>query len=203
MTVEQTGMIMDILTAAYPRFYATTGDQNRTNAVVLWASMFQDDDVNVVTAAVKSLIASDTKGFPPHIGAVKEQVRRIMHQGEITPQEAWGLVAKAVRNGLYGSREEFDALPPDVRKIVGSANVLREWAMVDSETLHSVISSNFQRSYKIRQERSRELQTMPSDVKHLICSIAKRMELEPHHGEEDGIGANGEPSASKAKREVT
>jgi len=76
VTREETIGIMAILRGAYPNFYRDMSKQEALDVVDLWADMFRDDDANVVGAAVKSLIASDTKGYPPHIGAVKAQVQK-------------------------------------------------------------------------------------------------------------------------------
>ena len=75
MTRQETGIIMDILTAAYPRFYSSTTGPDMRNAIKLWADMFAHDEVALVAAAVKSVIESDEKGFPPTIGQVKAKLR--------------------------------------------------------------------------------------------------------------------------------
>ena len=64
----------------------------------------------------------------------------------MTAQEAWNLVARAIRNSGYESRKEYDNLPPDIQRLVGSPEQLRDWAMMDSSTVHSVVASNFQRA---------------------------------------------------------
>ena len=148
MTRQETGIIMDILTAAYPRFYSSTTGPDMRNAIKLWADMFAHDEVALVAAAVKSVIESDEKGFPPTIGQVKAKLRLLTAKPEMTEAEAWGLVARAIRNGLYGAEEDFEKFPPVVQRIVGSPNTLREWARMDTETVHSVVSSNVQRSYR-------------------------------------------------------
>lgn len=177
MTRQETGIIMDVLTTAYPRFYAGKIAPDMRQTMNLWAEMFAEDDVTVVAAAVKALIATDDEGFPPHIGAVKARIRKITQPQAMTPAEARSLVAKAVRNSLYESQEEFDRLPSDIRSLVGSPNQLRDWAMMDSETLHSVVASNFQKSYTMRKTQEREYQALPSDVKSMIGGLAERMEL--------------------------
>lgn len=174
MTLEETGTIMDVLRTAYPRFYAGKDAPDPAMSLKLWAEMFRDDDVALVAAAVKSLIQSDTNGFPPHIGAVKEKLRLLTSDGELAEIEAWGLVSTAVRNSLYGSREEFEKLPSVLRRLVGSPAQLREWAMMDSEMLHSVVSSNFMRSYKVVLSRERELAMLPPDVKALVGRIGTK-----------------------------
>ena len=177
MTRQETGIIMDILATAYPRFYAGPDAPDPEKAVALWAEMFAEDDVAVVAAAVKALIATDDKGFPPHIGAVKAKVRQITQPSGMTPQEAWNLVAKAIRNSAYDSREEYDKLPREVQRLVGSPNQLRDWALMDSETVHSVVASNFQRSFSIRQKADNDFKALPRDVQAMIGSVSERMAL--------------------------
>ena len=178
MTIEETGIIMDILTTAYPRFYSGPNAPDMMKTLTLWAEMFARDDVALVAAAVKALIESDSKGFPPHIGAVKEKLRLISAGDEMTEAEAWGIVAKALRNSAYGSREEFDKFPPVIKRIVGSPSQLREWSMMDSETVHSVVASNFLRSYKAIAQREKELAKLPPDVKALVGKLADAKKIE-------------------------
>lgn len=177
MTRQETGIIMDILATAYPRFYAGPDAPDPEKAVALWAEMFAEDDVAVVAAAVKALIATDDKGFPPHIGAVKAKVRQITQPSGMTPQEAWNLVAKAIRNSAYDSREEYDKLPKDIQRLVGSPNQLRDWALMDSDTVHSVVASNFQRSFSTRQKADNDFKALPRDVQAMIGTVAERMAL--------------------------
>lgn len=194
MTAEQTGIIMDILTTAYPRFYTGPDAPDMGQTLMLWAEMFREDDVAIVAAAVKALIASDEKGFPPHIGAVKKYIRVLTDTDEMTELEAWRCVAKAIRNSTYGAKEEFKKLPPIVKKLVGSPEQLRTWGMMDSDTVHSVVSSNFQRSYKIAATREREFAKLPQDVKDIVQQIAdsKRMEALPESKEEPNKKADKE-----------
>ena len=177
MTRQETGIIMDILATAYPRFYAGPDAPDPEKAVALWAEMFAEDDVAIVAAAVKALIATDDKGFPPHIGAVKAKVRQITQPSGMTPQEAWNLVAKAIRNSAYESREEYDKLPKDIQRLVGSPNQLRDWALMDSDTVHSVVASNFQRSFSARQKADNDFKALPRDVQAMIGTVAERMAL--------------------------
>lgn len=177
MTRQETGIIMDILATAYPRFYAGPDAPDPEKAVALWAEMFAEDDVAVVAAAVKALIATDDKGFPPHIGAVKAKVRQITQPSGMTPQEAWNLVAKAIRNSAYDSREEYDRLPREIQRLVGSPNQLRDWALMDSETVHSVVASNFQRSFAARQKADNDFKALPRDVQAMIGTVVERMAL--------------------------
>lgn len=178
MTRRQTGIIMDILSTAYPQFYAGADAPDPAKTMALWAEMFAEDDVVMVAAAVKALIATDERGYPPHIGAVKAKLRQITVKPGLTAQEAWNLVAKAIRNSGYESREEYAKLPPELQRLVGSPDQLKDWSQMDSETVHSVVASNFQRSYAAEQKRQESDRALPSDVKALVGSMAERMALQ-------------------------
>ncbi len=177
MNQTETLKIMAVLRGAYPAFYRDMSRKEAESVVALWAEMFAEDDVAIVAAAVKALIATDDKGFPPHIGAVKARVRQLTQPAGMTPQEAWNLVAKAIRNSAYESREEFDKLPPDLQRLVGSPNQLRDWALMDSDTVHSVVASNFQRSFAARQKADNDFKALPRDVQAMIGTVAERMAL--------------------------
>lgn len=181
-------MAMTVLRGAYPQFYRGISKKEADATVSLWEDMFRDDDLQIVLLAVKSLIDADEKGFPPTIGQVKAKMRLITGSSELTEAEAWARVAAAVRNGIYDSQEEFDKLSPTIQRIVGSPSQLREWAMMDSETLHSVVASNFQRSYKAITAKDREVAKLPADVRQMVDQIAKPMEaprLEARHEAEE------------------
>lgn len=177
MTYDETLAIMSVLKAAYPAYYRGMNRQDAEAAVALWAEMFADEPAQIVALAVKSLIATDTKGFPPHIGAVKDSIVKLKQPNEMTEAEAWALVSKATRNSTYNSAEEFDKLPPVVQRIVGSPMQLREWAAMDTDTLQSVVASNFQRSYKARAVKEREFMALPSEIRQISEQLAAGMSL--------------------------
>lgn len=180
--------IMAVLRGAYPAFYRDISKAEANDTVNLWMDMFADSDSSIVGAAVKSLISADTKGFPPTIGQVKEKMRFILSKNEMSAQEAWNLVLKAVRNSLYSAGKEFDKLPEGVQRLVGSPNQLREWAMMDVGALNSVVASNFQRSYKTRIAYERELMALPADVRRKMEQLAEGMKM-PELSERNGGGA--------------
>lgn len=188
MTIVETGKVMAVLRGAYPAFYKDMSKEEAKQIVLLWAEMFSDDPVELVAAATKALIASDDKGFPPHIGAVKAMLQKLTQPKTMTEAEAWEIVAKAVRRSGYQSAEEFNKLPEDIRALVGSASQLKEWAMMDADTVQSVVASNFQRSYKVRAKQNAEYAAIPSDVKAIIASVTVKLALPPDPEKEDVHG---------------
>lgn len=174
MTRSETLILMSTLRAAYPMYYAKQSIEDAKAAVNLWQMMFNDDDAQLVAAAVKAFIATDTKGFPPVVGQIKAKLDMIMREayggGELTPMEAWSKVQKAIRNSAWHAQEEFDKLPDTIRAVIGGPSALRDYAMMDSETVNSVVASNFQRSFTARRDRVTEMRMLPADVKEFIST---------------------------------
>lgn len=179
MTRQETGIIMDILTTAYPAFYNGRNAPDMRMTVNLWAEMFAEDDVKIVAAAVKALIATDDKGFPPHIGAVKGRIRQISNPDEMTEQEAWALISKALRDGYYNAEAEFAKLPPLVQDVVHDPRQLREWSMMDESTVQSVVASNVQRSFRAKAQSRRDFEALPKDVQALAKTFASALPQMP------------------------
>lgn len=171
MTISQTAQMMAILRAAYPRFYIGMTDEDAEAALNLWHGFFADDDASLVSDAVKAFIANDTKGFPPSIGQIREKldtINQAVNGFELTPQSAWGLVKRAMKDSAYHSAERFAELPEVVREVVGSPSQLHDWAISDDGVSESVLASNFQRSYAARAEQHRTIRRMPGDVRARI-----------------------------------
>ena len=175
MTYDETLSIMAVLKAAYPNFYRDMKRSEAEGIVSLWTEMFKDEPAEIVAVAVKAHIVNDKKGFPPHIGAIKEAILKIKRPDEMTEMEAWALVDKATRNAKYGAREEFEKLPPLIQRLVGSPNQLREWGMMESDKVASIVSSNFQRSFRARATSEREFLALPADVRGVMEQLAEGM----------------------------
>lgn len=177
MTEEQVFDTLAIIKAAYPDLYAWSCDADKLAGVKLWADMFSSDSADDVIQAVRSYIATEPK--PPRIADIKNKLAmlRAGPGGEMTEQEAWTLVNKALRNGIYGYEKEFAALPEVIQRCIGSSIMLHEWAQMDIETTNSVVSSNFMRSYRARAEHVREMEKLPPDVKALFGAVGEAMKL--------------------------
>ena len=195
MTRQETGIIMNILTTAYPRFYSGQDAPDPRKTMSLWAEMFRDDPVELVAAAVKALIATDDKGFPPHIGAVKASMRKLVQPDEMTEMEAWRLVRQAIRGASMSpssrlitaaggvdnrssAQRHFEALPPILQRVVGGPEQLAAWEQIANEDIDTVIQSNFMRSYRARAQQEREFQALPQDVRAMIGQAVGRTALE-------------------------
>ena len=161
MTKEEAAKIVGIILFNYPDTLRDVSDEAYITYVENWHFFFKDDSYGEVMQAVQKIISSSQERFAPNIGMIREQMRKNREpKGGLSEQEAWELVKRALRNGLYGYKEEFAKLPPTVQRCVGSENMIREWAEMESETLDSVVASNFMRSFRaIRQSAEEDART--------------------------------------------
>lgn len=174
MLKSETAQILAVLKRAYPVFYKDISEQEISGIIELWHEMFEADDLRIVASALKTFIANDEKGYPPTVGVIKTQVRKMTQPQEISEMEAWTKVRKAISNGLYHSKEEFDKLPQNIQVLIGSPNVLRDWAMLDVEQLDTVIQSNFMRSFKTKSKEDKEFSMLPESIKKVISPKIER-----------------------------
>lgn len=185
MTKKEMAEILAVMQANYPDDFRGMSDIAMNSKINLWFMQFRDDDYKELMAAVMAHIATDTNRFMPPVGVIKARLAELRSPQAMTPQEAWELVCKAARNSTYNSNSEFQKLPQVVQRLVGSPMQLREWAVMDSGTLQSVVASNFQRSFRVRAEKEREFLALPSAVQQTITQIAQRMKMPELPGEND------------------
>ena len=171
MNATETKGVLALLRAAYPNFYKDMPRADLVAVVNLWQKQFEEFDGRLVLAAVNALISSRVEGFPPTIGAVKEQIRKLTAQEMLSETEAWALVSRATRNGLYGYKEEFEKLPPEIRRVVGSPEQLRAWAAMEADEVESVIASHFMRAYRQIEQREREAGLLPASVRAMLPEL--------------------------------
>lgn len=168
MTLNDTLELLSLITEYYPMFL---NGRDASNTARAWQLVFADDDSKKVQAALISYVATDTKGFPPMPGALKDLMKPKVT--EIGAFEAWRDVKKALSNSLYGSVEEYEKLSPICKRLVGSPSVLREWSQMDISELDTVIASNFQRNYRAIQQNQSNWEKLPEAITEKLPGFEK------------------------------
>jgi hypothetical protein len=174
MTREETKQVLMIIQATYPNYKPP----DRTVAVNAWNMALEEYPYKVVEIALKTYIKTDTSGFAPSPGQIIEKIHIADDYTGLSEMEAWTLVSKALRNGIYGADVEFEKLPRAVQKAVVSPDNLRSWAMADTDSVETVIQSNFLRTYRATKKQDAELKKLPGEVQMLIAQTIKEMETE-------------------------
>lgn len=178
MNRTETLKIFSVIKANYSNFFKSVTKIDAEAMVNLWEEMFRDTPYELVGAAVKAYIATDTDGYPPNVGKIKEHIKTLTQQEEMTEQEAVNLIRKACSNSIYDSESEFNKLPPVLQRLAGSPNQLREWAVMDTEVFNSVVSSNLMRSYKVVAERERQTKALPNHIRAFLEQTANNLMIE-------------------------
>jgi hypothetical protein len=168
MTYDETLVIMSILKANFPAHAGKLDKAGAVSLAKLWEYQFKDYDAKIVTAAVMAVISSKSGDWFPQVADVMDKVHLLTTPQSMTAQEAWGIVAKAIQNSTYGSRDEFEKLPPTIKRTVYAPEQLKEWAAMKPEIVQSVIASNFMSSYRAKAKHESEIQALPSDVRLML-----------------------------------
>jgi hypothetical protein len=175
MTRTDAVSILRILKANYQNFYRNITKEEAEDIIELWSTMF-NEPLPVVLNAVKAVIVTK-KDYPPTIADVKEKIQLMTQTEFMTEQEAWNIIYRGICNANYRAKEQFEQMPDILQRLVGSPNQLREWAMMDSNTVKSVISSNLMRSYKARAKYNNDIQSLP-DRTGLIEGLGQKFSIE-------------------------
>lgn len=163
MTREDVQDLLAMIQGTYSNF----NPQDKRATVNAWLMALEDFDRNQIAMAFKSYVRTETSGFAPTPGKLIERIASIKHLNDETETEAWMRVAIALRNGAYGSEQEFAKFPPMVQKAVGSAKQLRIWAM-DEHFNEEVAKAQFLRVYRTESQRAMDYEKLPGDVQRLI-----------------------------------
>jgi hypothetical protein len=165
MTRQEVAKMFFMVKATYPRMFKDFGETETNNFIDAWCMVFNDIPAEQGYAGLKTYLSTETSGFPPSPGQIKECIHRMTPDAIPNEMSAWSLVVKAVRNSNYNSVGEFDKLPQIVRRVVRDPARLREWANMDAATFQTVEQSNFMRCYRAEVENERVINRIPQDLR--------------------------------------
>jgi len=166
MTKTEFSLLVKGMKAVYgdPKFIPDS------DAIKVWYEFFKDDDYMVVQAAIQKYMANNE--FPPTVAGIRKNMVEITDvESEMSEMSAWSLVYKAICNANYHAVEEFNNLPESCRIAVGRPDNLREWAMLTTDEVNTVIHSNFLKGYRSAQKRQKELASLPCQMREQILKI--------------------------------
>jgi hypothetical protein len=178
MTKEETIMVLGYIKASYPRWAENLKSSDAKMMVEVWHDALADFDTELVLGAAKA--HRNVEKWPPSIAEILEKVNFIKSKGisEMTGMEAWALVRKALKNGLYHAKEEFDKLPTKVQAAIGNYDSLKSWSEMNLGDLETVIQSQFIRSHGVKVEQGKRVDALPNDVKALVEQFSESRLIE-------------------------
>lgn len=164
MTREETKLLMQILSTAYPKTYKSMGREEMLDQLNLWEMMFCGYDFAVVKQACTDYIKANE--YPPTIAGLKRHIDYLLPKENAA--EAFELIRKACGNSTYNAREEFDKLPESCKKWVGSPSALRELGQVETSIFNTVVKGEFIKTFGEVQKRSEAQAQLPESVRAVI-----------------------------------
>lgn len=192
MTKAEVASLLMLVKAYYPH----DRESDIKERAAAWHYVLADYPYDLGKAAVVGYVSNDTKGFPPTVGQIVEQIRMFTRpEARSDELKEWSVIAKAARNSSMdpssrrlpdrrtSAEREFDKLPEALKDIVHSPEQLAAWGSLDQETLNSVTQSQFLRAYRARRETQQHIDALPSGVAAALMSardapllVSQRME---------------------------
>lgn len=167
MNRESVIKILAILKAAYPNFYKDINKQEAETVISLYQTMFEDKDKDLVLLAIKELI--NTEPYPPTIAAIKNKMDKLQHLNDDKSNlDLWAEVKDAINSPYDEMTEIFYTLSPEVQEFFKSPKGIKELAMMDAETINSVVKGQFFKQIEILKERNIQERKMLLETKKKI-----------------------------------
>lgn len=171
MTREQTVEFIHSIVSLFPNWKP----DNLSETVNAWNWALQDYTAQEVKAALMIYLKTNNTGFAPSVPQIITAMHAPANNNRMTEAEAWALVKRAIQDSIYNSGERFEALPPMVQRAVGDANMLRQWAMSDTDEVNTVIASHFQRNYRTIVERQQFDEKVPPAIADMVKGVSDRV----------------------------
>lgn len=162
MTEQELGKVMRLLEKYYKNFYQ---GMNKEEVFAAWYPFFKDDDPHAVERAVVEVVC--TLRFPPTVADIKLQLAEDRLEDQPTATEAFQMIAEAVNDARDRAMatKAYNALPPMIRKLVGTPSRLVTWHRVSEESFETVIMSAIRSSYETLAKREAKYYALPAGIR--------------------------------------
>ena len=166
MTRQEFAVLAKAIRAVYPNMLPDDGAKD------VWYGLLADLDYNRASVALQTHMM--TSRFPPTIADIREKAVRA--QGEdLSELDAWAMARRAIRHDPDNAREQFARLPETVQRTLGTYKTLCEWGELPSDTVGSVIQSQFLRGYRVVLQRTKEEAKLSPALRMVISGGAKEL----------------------------
>ena len=167
MTREEVKEIIMMISTAY----ANWKPMDMTATVNLWSVLFKDYQADDIRKALTNYLMNDTSGFAP----VPGQIIASINTGReyLLPEDAWNLVYNGICNSNYHALEEFQKLPPECQKAIGSATNMKEMAVLNYYEM-SRSKEQFLKAYKAEVDKRKSHDRTPEgllEIKQLQIGV--------------------------------
>lgn len=176
MTREETKMIIKMLSSVYRSEFSRLTKEEVGEMLDTWTFLLEDEDANKIATVTKAYLKSNTNAFMPTPAMLINLAYELFTPQGMTEQEAWNTLYKAICNSGYNAKYEYENLPSEIKPLV-TPEQMHDWA-IDNNPNWNVTSSNFMRSFKVREKQRSDFAKLPNETKDLIASLGVNMKLE-------------------------
>lgn len=168
MTRDDTKKMIMYLKSAFTGAFA---DAELSDVVAVWHDAFEDESPTVMSQAAKNFVKASK--YVPTIAGIQEQVD-LIKQTE-TGVDMWKYIDKALRNSNYHAKEEFENMPEECRRFIGSAAALKELAGDSGGVAYSVAKGQFLKHVDSIRQHKYVQEGLPIEVKQALEESRQRM----------------------------
>lgn len=140
----------------------------------MWYTLLKDLPYKAASASLKQHMQTSSRIPTP--ADIRSGAVQLTAPNRMSEMEAWSLVSRAISRSGYYSQEEYDKLSPEIQKAVGSSRQLFIWSQTDTDSVETVVQSQFLRSYRTEVARSEKRLTVSPDIAALIDGTVKLLE---------------------------
>lgn len=133
-----------------------------------WQQALYDCPYKLAEAAVIQFARNDRGGYSkyPKPGDILEQIE--MMTGATTAVDLWNVLRKKIGGNPSRAREDFESLPDEIRRYVGSPQAFRELGNMPTETLDSVYKGQFLREIPMLQKSRETQERLPAEMRQAL-----------------------------------
>ena len=141
MTKEETGQVLSMMQAAYPRAFKDMSKDSLIATVGLWYDLLGEYHINVVKQAIRALIAENMTNFAPPIGQVLDKVKKKDIDCNRSAERMYFSFRQSAYDeyGRQAIAERYNFMPEEYRQIVDALGCRHK---------NSVTKEEFLRGYK-------------------------------------------------------
>lgn len=164
MNIEETKKTLAVLAVAYP----SLADDKAAARVNLWAALFADEPYQLVYTAAQHYIVTDTKGFPPTIGKLKEICHTLTDAGHNDWSDGWGQVRKAIsRYGVWDTAAAMESLDETTAEAVRRIG----WEDICSSQNIETTRAQFRQTFELIAKQRHERACIPERIQNQITNL--------------------------------
>lgn len=168
MTLKEAIKLVAWATANFPAMQ----ERDMRPTAELWYRMLADIPYEVAEKALMSVLAK-AKYFPT-VAEIREAAADIINPQLPSAMDAWGEVARAVRDyGYYRQEEALNSLSPITRRVVENIG----WHEICLCEQPDIIRGQFRMAYEQYAKREREETVLPAEVKQLAGDRVRVLSL--------------------------